>query len=195
MKMKYALSLFAYPLVIMSCGSETETANETTDAQISDSTELVNETVEEENVLTFDGVEAGDYLLFGYSEITSENALTIDEMLTQFEEIGSFNDKVAVTINEVCKKAGCWITFKDSEENDVRVFFKDHFGIPTETASGTAAVLYGSLAMDTLSIDFQKHLLDDAKEAGQEVAQSEYDAITEDKIEASFECESILVAK
>jgi hypothetical protein len=195
MKMKYALSLFAYPLVIMSCGSETETANETTDAQISDSTELVNETVEEENVLTFDGVEAGDYLLFGYSEITTENVVTTHEMLSQFEETGSFNDKVAVTINEVCKKAGCWITFKDSEDNDVRVFFKDHFGIPIETASGTAAVLYGSLAMDTVSIDFQKHLLDDAKEAGQEVAQSEYDAITEDKIEASFECESILVAK
>ena len=74
-------------------------------------------------------------------------------------------------------------------------FFRDHFTIPIETASGTEAVLYGDLVMDTLSIDFQKHLLDDAKEAGDEVSQEEYDAITEDKIEASFDCESILVKK
>ncbi|MEO9546618.1 MAG: DUF4920 domain-containing protein [Crocinitomicaceae bacterium] len=193
--MKYALGLFALPLAMISCGSDAETTDETTDAPATDSIEVVNEEVVEENTLAFDGVEAGDYTLFGYSEITAENAVSSDEMFAQFEETGAFNDKVAVTINEVCKKAGCWITFKDSKDNDVRVFFKDHFGIPTETASGTEAILYGSLVMDTVTVDFQKHLLDDAKEAGEEVAQSEYDAITEDKIEASFECESILVGK
>lgn len=193
MKMKYTLGILALSIGMISCGSGAEESADTTDAPATDS--LANEEVTEENALAFDGVDAGNYTLFGYSEIDAENAVSTDVMFTQFNETGIFNDKVAVTISEVCKKAGCWITFKDTEDNDVRVFFKDHFGIPTETASGTEAILYGSLMMDTLTVDFQKHLLDDAKEAGQEVAQSEYDAITEDKIEASFECESILVAK
>jgi len=193
MKTKYTLGILALSIGIMSCGSSSDEVTDTTDAPASDS--LLTEEIVEENALAFDGVEAGDYTLFGYSEIDATNALSTEEMFAEFNETGKFNDKVAVTINEVCKKAGCWITFKDADDNDVRVFFKDHFGIPTETASGTEAILYGSLMMDTLTVDFQKHLLDDAKEAGQEVAQSEYDAITEDKIEASFECESILVGK
>ncbi|MBK6525468.1 MAG: DUF4920 domain-containing protein [Crocinitomicaceae bacterium] len=111
------------------------------------------------------------------------------------EATGAFTDKVSVKIAEVCQKAGCWITFDDEKGGSIRVFFRDHFTIPIETATGTEAILYGSLVMDTLSVDFQKHLLDDAKEAGEEVSQAEYDAITEDKIETTFDCESILVKK
>jgi hypothetical protein len=46
-----------------------------------------------------------------------------------------------------------------------------------------------------MDVDMQKHLLDDAAEAGEEVSQADYDAITEDKLELVFDCESILVAK
>ena len=194
MKRTFIMAAFALPLIFASCGEAEETVEDTTDSLVDTLAEELNEEIEE-TPLAFDGVDAGDYTLYGHSEITAEEAVSVEEMFTQFNETGAFENKVNVSINQVCQKAGCWITFKDTEENDVRVFFRDHFTIPIETAQGTNAVLYGSLNMDTLSVDFHKHLLDDAKEAGQEVAQEEYDAITEDKIEVSFDCESILVSK
>jgi hypothetical protein len=179
--------------LLMSCGGEENT--ETTDGEAVDSvaTDVIDET--EESTLAFDGVDAGDYTLFGHSEITADETATVDEMFQEFESTGSFNRTVEVKIDQVCQKAGCWITFLDSDDSEVRVFFRDHFTIPIETPSGTDAVLYGALVMDTMDVDFQKHLLDDAKEAGEEVAQEEYDAITEDLIEVSFDCESILLKK
>lgn len=162
-----------------------------------DSTHVTEEAHHEEEgaTIAFDGVDKGDYKLYGHTDITAEGAVSLTEMFTQMETAGAFNNKVSVKIAEVCQKAGCWITFDDEKGGSIRVFFRDHFTIPIETAAGTEAILYGSLVMDTLSVDFQKHLLDDAKEAGQEVSQAEYDAITEDKIETTFDCESILVKK
>lgn len=162
-----------------------------------DSTHVTEEAHHEEEgaAIAFDGVDKGDYKLYGHTDITSDGAVSLTEMFAQMESTGAFNSKVNVKIDEVCQKAGCWITFDDEKGGSIRVFFRDHFTIPIETAKGTDAILYGSLVMDTLSVDFQKHLLDDAKEAGQEVSQAEYDAITEDKIETTFDCESILVKK
>ena len=161
-----------------------------------DSTAVTEETHhEEESVIAFDGVDKGDYTLYGHTDITPDGALSIADMMTEMEAVGSFNNKVSIQIAEVCQQAGCWITFNDDKGNSIRVFFRDHFTIPIETAAGTDAILYGALVVDTLSVDFQKHLLDDAKATGKEIPQSEYDAIKADKIEKTFDCESILVKK
>lgn len=193
MKNKFGILALMAGFAMFSCSGEGEN---TEDTDTNDSTATNEEVVEDESELAFDGVDKGDYVLYGHSEIDADGSeATVDEMLQEFDGTGAFNRKVAVNIDEVCQKAGCWITFKDSENNSIRVFFRDHFTIPIETAQGTEAILYGSLNMDTISVDMQKHLLDDAKEAGQEVSQAEYDAITEDKIETTFDCESILVKK
>jgi hypothetical protein len=191
MKRNLILMGLVVSMSLISCGGAEETTEETTD---SDSL-AVDTTVVEENPIAFNGTDAGDYLLYGHTEITADETATLAEMFQEFESTGNFNRTVEVKIDAVCQKAGCWITFLDLEGNDVRVFFRDHFTIPIETAPGTDAILYGSLMMDTLSVEFQKHLLDDAAEAGKTVAQSEYDAIKGDKIEVSFDCESILVKK
>ncbi len=180
--------------LLQACGGN-GTAESTTD---SDTTAVVemdeNIELEEENALAFDGIEKGDYKLYGHSEIEfSGDETSIEDMTLSIEETGEFDGKVSVNIAEVCQKAGCWITFNDGNGESIRVFFRDHFTIPTETSSGTAAILYGQAIHDTLSVDFQKHLLDDAVENGDVVSQEEYDAITEDLIETTFDCESILV--
>jgi hypothetical protein len=193
MKKLFVFAALPFTMLMVACGGETseEENNETEEVAV-DSTETVEE---EESTLAFDGVDKGDYTLYGHSEIDAENAVSTDEMFTQFDTEGSFNDKVNVTIANVCQKAGCWITFNGQNDEEIRVVFRDHFTIPIETPSGTEAVLYGEMIIDTITVDLQKHYLDDAKEAGEEVSQEEYDAITEDKIEKSFDCESILVKK
>lgn len=185
----FTLSFFA----LTSCsgeGSDTETTD-------NDSTQVSEEIIDEEesNELAFDGTDAGDYLLYGHTEFMGDNAVTVEEMMSTIETDGSFKGEVKVVINEVCQKAGCWITFDDNAGGAIRVFFRDHFTIPTETVAGTEAILLGESVNDTLDVAFQKHLLDDAKEAGEEVSDEEYAAITEDKIETTFDCEAILVKK
>lgn len=192
-KLILGLSLFAATGLI-SCGGnhDAEGDHSDTDSTAVDST--VVEIEEEETPLAFDGVAKGDYTLYGHSEIEANgDEISAEEMMQSVADNGGYDGKVKVTIDEVCQKAGCWITFANGEEESVRVFFRDHFTIPIETASGTEAILFGQAVMDTLSIDFQKHLLDDAAENGEEVSQEEYDAITEDKYETTFDCEAILV--
>ncbi len=197
MNKKFILGLAVASLAgLYSCGGN-EVTDETTDADSTAVVEIIDSTeVEAEAELAFDGVDKGDYTLYGHSDIDSDGSEpTVEAMNAAMTENGAFEGKVAVTVNEVCQMAGCWITFENGEEDPIRVFFRDHFTIPTETPAGTAAILYGETMIDTQTVEFQKHLLDDAAANGDEIAQEEYDAITEDLITTSFDCESILVKK
>ena len=195
--MKKLTLIMAVSGLVASCGSSEGHGDENN----TDSTEVTVDTLEGMNDEmsegpTYDGEDRGDYTLYGITDISAEgNEIAATDMMAGLATNGDYEGKVSVTIDEVCQKAGCWITFQNGEEGSVRVFFKDHFTIPIETAQGTEAILYGRTVSDTLSVDFQKHLLDDAKEAGDEVSQADYDAITEDKIETTFEADAILVKK
>jgi len=186
--------------ILLACSSEEKEEN--TEAGSSENTEIVEEVIEEESngeestEVAFMGDEKGDYLLYGHTEFTPDEAVTPKEMFKSFDENNTFKGAVNITINEVCQNAGCWINVvKPGSDETVMVFFRDHFTIPIETSAGKEAVLYGKLVSDTMTVDFQKHLLDDAAANGEEVSQEEYDAITEDKISQSFDCESILIKK
>ncbi|MCG8577128.1 MAG: DUF4920 domain-containing protein [Flavobacteriales bacterium] len=186
---------FTALFTMASCGGNEESTTENENAADSTAVNEGEEVEDTEEASLFEGEERGDYLLYGYTDIDDAEVATVAEMSSQIDAGGNFEGKVSVEISEVCQKAGCWITFNDDEGESVRVFFRDHFTIPPATASGTDAILYGVTSWDTMDVDMQKHLLDDAAEAGEEVSQADYDAITEDKLELVFDCESILVAK
>ncbi|MCT4581208.1 MAG: DUF4920 domain-containing protein [Flavobacteriales bacterium] len=136
------------------------------------------------------------YEFYGMAEVKPGEAVTVEEMVAKIHADGSFDGNVSAVLDGVCKKMGCWVTMVNKSGESVRVRFKDHeFGVPTDTPEGTEVVLRGIGTMDTTSVELQKHYLDDAKEAGQEVAQEQYDAITEDLIEISFISDGILVKK
>lgn len=180
-----ALSVF-----VLSCSNE-EHKEEAVD---NETLEEVNVIEEESTEVAFMGVKKEEYTLYGHIDFDASTSTSIDAMLTEFEEAGSFSGAVDISINEVCQNAGCWINFqKPDTDESIMVFFRDHFTIPIEESLGKEAILYGTLISDTLTVDFQKHLLDDAAANGEEVAQEAYDAITEDKIDVSFDCESILI--
>lgn len=192
MKKKLLVGL-ALSVLMLSCTNEEH--NEETIENVTTEVEVAEEeTGEESTEVAFMGVEKGDFTLYGHTDFDATMNTSIDAMLTEFEEAGSFSGAVDITINEVCQNAGCWINFqKPDTDETIMVFFRDHFTIPIEASNGKEAILYGTLISDTLTVDFQKHLLDDAAANGEEVAQDEYDAITEDKIDVSFDCESILI--
>ena len=189
---KLILGLFAISAILYSCDNnvETEVEMEVTDSTVVSASETGDEV---ESQLAFNGIERAGFMLFGHEDVDAENAVTDEEMFKTFQETGTFDGKVKVNINEVCQKAGCWINFKKADDKNVMVFFRDHFTIPIDGSAGKEAILYGKLITDTLSVDFQKHLLDDAAEAGEVIAQKDYDAITEEKVDLSFDCLSILL--
>ncbi len=136
------------------------------------------------------------YEFYGMAEVKPNEAVTVEEMVAKINSDGTFEGNVSAVLDGVCKKMGCWVTMVNKSGESIRVRFKDHeFGVPTDTPEGTEVVLRGVGTVDTTSIELQKHYLDDAREAGQEISQEQYDNITEDLVEISFISDGILVKK
>lgn len=188
---------------LTSCGSETENTTETNSEVEVSETKVESETSEETAEVDANDLskasnrlfEEAPYLAFGQNrDFDPSSWISIDSLSNQISTSGAANEVVVKgNIDEVCQKAGCWITMKDAEGNAIRMRFKDHFTIPIEGTAGKEVFVSGTGVMDTTSIDMLKHYLEDAKEAGQEVTQEEIDAITEPKIEPSFEADGIMI--
>ncbi len=176
--------------LFQSCGGSAESEDENTDSL------SAQKPVEPNAEGLYEAADIGEYLLYGWTKIDDKGEIASVSDLTSSVGSGkNFEGKVEVEIAEVCQKAGCWIVFYDAYGSPIRTYFRDHFTIPIETAIGTNVILYGSTQQDTTSIALQQHLLQDAKDAGEEVSQAEIDAIVTDKIETTFDCEAILVSK
>ncbi len=68
--------------------------------------------------------------------------------------------KFSGRITEVCQAKGCWVMLED-EGYVARVMMKDHaLAVPKDTRG--AAVVYGTLTVQTLDDKTAKHLADDA---------------------------------
>lgn len=188
-KIIYSLSI-ALVAGFTSCGEAKEEAKEEVKEEVKEEAqeETIDEDILEEGVVMVNGLQ-----FFGNNEFELTEWVSVDEMYAAIMETGTFEGSVKAEISEVCKKAGCWITVLKEDGSAVRVIFRNHFGIPTDTPAGYEVIMNGVGQVDTTSIELQRHFLDDAKEAGEEVSQADYDGITEDLIEVSFDCDGILV--
>ena len=119
---------------------------------------------------------------FGDDNITEEDAITGDELMAILETEDSAQVKVIATISDVCQKKGCWMEVDLDEKNQMLVRFLDYgFFMPLD-AAGTTAIIEGIAKVDTLSVAWLKHQLEDAK-----ASQEEIDAITKPEISYSIE--------
>jgi hypothetical protein len=192
-KIIYSLSI-ALVAGFTSCGeAKVEVKEEIKEEVKEEATEEVKEETIDENVLEEGVVMVNGLRFFGNNEFELTEWSSVDEMYATVMETGTFEGLVKAEISEVCKKAGCWITVLKEDGSTVRVIFRNHFGIPMDTPSGYEVIMNGVAKLDTTSVELQKHFLDDAKETGEEVSQADYDAVTEDLIEVSFDCDGLLV--
>lgn len=130
-----------------------------------------------------------DKVEFGPKTVDTSAAISTAELITQFEGKAEMEATFKGEISEVCSKMGCWVSIKTDDE-PFRVTFKDHFTIPTVTEPGTMAYLTGTAIQDTVSVDDQRHYLEDA-----EASQEEIDAITQPKYTMTFIAEGIRLDK
>ena len=127
---------------------------------------------------------------FGPEDVDTTNAISVEELVAQFDGQTKMKATFKGAINETCSKMGCWVNVKDGTGETFQVRFKDHFGIPTETEVGTIAYFSGEAVLDTISVDKQRHYLEDA-----EASQEEIDAITEPKVGMSFIADGVQLVK
>ena len=114
---------------------------------------------------------------------TTDNALSIDDLIAQMSDNDSLALQVTGTISEVCQMKGCWMNIKpDNEAYDaVMVRFKDYgFFVPKDIA-GRQILMNGYAFKELTPVDELKHYAEDAGKSAEEIA-----AITEPKTEIKF---------
>jgi len=127
-------------------------------------------------------IEEGVSQKYGDQNITEEGVITGEELMALLEKKDSAQVKVAGKINAVCQKKGCWMYIDLDESNEMLVRFMDYgFFMPLD-ASGSTAIVEGIAKVDTLSVAWLKHQLEDANSS-----QEEIDAVTEPEISYSIE--------
>ena len=131
------------------------------------------------------------YKHYGPTDVDSTQALTLDQMLLTFKQQPQNNSYTfSAPLIGVCQSAGCWVKFQASNGELIRIRFKDHFLIPPATEVNSLAYFHGVVYYDTISVELQKHFLEDAK-----APQAEIDRITAPKIELNIEADGVWVKK
>ena len=115
--------------------------------------------------------------IYGDSNITQEGKISGQQLIDILSKNDSVQVKVEAVINSICQTKGCWMYVDLNEETEMLVRFKDYgFFVPID-ASGNTAIIEGMAKVDTLSVEWLKHLKEDAN-----APQEEIDAITEPQI-------------
>lgn len=183
--MKQFIALLFAGTLMVSCGNENNTTEETTE-----------EITEEVAVQTLEG-----FTHFGEEMVPYESAISIDSFATAFADGATNNYTIKSSLASICAKAGCFVIVTLPDSTDMRVMFKDHFTIPTDTEIGTVAIFTGEAKMDTTSIaDLQHYIMDEME--GENVSaekkaelQKRHDEVTEPEIEPVFIASGILVTE
>lgn len=131
------------------------------------------------------------YKHYGPVAVDSTQAISLDQMLVAFKANPQHdNFTFSAPLIGVCQSAGCWVKVQPSNGDMIRVRFKDHFLIPPVTEINSVAYFHGRAYFDTISVELQKHFLEDAK-----APQADIDRISAPKIELNFEADGVWVKK
>ncbi len=131
------------------------------------------------------------YTQFGEAEITAKDAVDASAMLANYktlQEGDTVNVKFKTTVNEVCQKKGCWMMAKLSDDEQVRVTFKDYgFFVPMNAAE-SEAVVQGKAFLNVTTVDQLKHFAEDAGKTAEEI-----ETITEPEVGYGFVADAVML--
>jgi len=133
-----------------------------------------------------------DFASFG-EKIEQDGALDKTAMMAKFENLkegDTVDVKFATTINEVCKKKGCWMKLDLGNEKESMVRFKDYgFFVPMD-ADHKEVVVNGRAYVTKIPVEQLQHYAKDAGKSEEEIA-----AITAPEFTYAIEADGVLVQK
>ena len=166
--MKKFLTLAASGMLLWGCNNTTN--------QPEDKTTEVVETSQTKTYNTY-----GD-------TISPENAIAAAELLAMLTGKDSIPVKVQGTINGSCAMKGCWMKMDLGNDEEMHVTFKDYGFFVPKSMNGENAIIEGYASVDTLDVDYLRHLAYDAGKS-----QEEIDAITEPKVSLTYVATGVLI--
>ena len=145
--------------------------------------------VSEKNAVNFNKKE---YASYG-TNFTPSTVLSKEQMLTKYKTLKA-GDTISVafqsTINEVCKKKGCWMDVSLGSNQKSFVKFKDYgFFVPLN-ADKSDAIIRGKAFIDEVSVAELKHY---AKDGGK--SQEEIEKIMSPKVTYAFQADGVLIKR
>ena len=121
-------------------------------------------------------------------KITSDAALTFDDLLMKMDQLDSMETKVTGTVESVCKKKGCWVNIVSDDGREMFVKFKDYgFFLPLD-CEGRKVVMEGKAFREVTSVDELQHLAEDGGASKEEI-----EKITEPKEELKFMASGVIL--
>ena len=104
-------------------------------------------------------------------EITK--AISLDQMYLDMENADSLDVQIQAIVVTTCKKAGCWMEVQSPDgKYSTKVFMKDHaFGVPLDGCAGKKTVINGLVFRYKLSVEYLRHLAEDAGKSKEEIDQ------------------------
>lgn len=91
-------------------------------------------------------------------------------------------------VTEVCQAKGCWMKVKLDSEDEVFVRFKDYGFFVPKDAAGKKVVMNGAAFLEEMSVEDQKHYVEDEGASEDELA-----LITAPKRTLRFEADGVLI--
>lgn len=169
------LFLFAIALATLSaCKSTTNPADEkaTTAAD-----SLSMESTESQMTVTYYG-----------DTINEEGAVSSAKLMALMAETDSVPVKLIGTVNSSCQKKGCWMKMDMGNGEEMRVSFKDYGFFVPKNLNGETAIIDGYAMVDTIDVDFLKHLAEDAGKTEEEIA-----AINEPEVSVNYVATGVII--
>jgi hypothetical protein len=120
--------------------------------------------------------------------ISDEGAVATSELLAMVTGNDSIAVKVVGTVNSSCQKKGCWMKMDMGNGEEMRVSFKDYSFFVPKNLNGETAIIEGYAFVDTIDVDFLKHLAEDAGKSKDEIA-----AISEPEISVNFMANGVII--
>jgi hypothetical protein len=132
------------------------------------------------------------YASFG-DKIFADKALSKEQAYNKYKNLKP-GDSVSVTfkttINDVCKKKGCWMMLQLPEQKEAFVKFKDYAFFVPLNADGQEAIVSGKAFVSERTVAQLRHY---AKDGGK--SEDEISKITEPETTYGFLADGVLISK
>ncbi|WKN45009.1 DUF4920 domain-containing protein [Tunicatimonas pelagia] len=121
-------------------------------------------------------------------KITDQDAIAATELPETLADEESVETKVRGEVTGVCQMKGCWMTVNVGNNREMMVRFKDYGFFVPKDITGQTVVIVGEALVETVSVDDQRHLAEDAGQSAEEI-----EKITEPKSQLSFVADGVIV--
>lgn len=130
-----------------------------------------------------------DGLSYFGSEITSEDAVPLSDVLVSLANTDTIDVKIEGTIVSVCQAKGCWMNVV-GDNADVAAFvkFKDYAFFVPKDASGKKSIIEGRLYNAITSVEELRHYASDEGASDEDIA-----AITEPEEELRIMASGVII--